>query len=154
MKKEKVSCPAYLFYERDADGHRLPDGIIGINPEYQTKEAACADVALPYGQDLEPGKAYKLDLWIGFEIPKGWKVLMYPRSSLLVKKGLFSPVSVIDQDYSGQHVHWPVLNVSSNTVRIEKGERVAQVECVPAYDNEEWPRKNEARTGGFGSTGK
>ena len=154
MKKTAVSCPAYLFYERDADGHRLPGGIIGIQPEYQTRGAACADLALPYEQQLLPGQAYKLDLWVGFEIPRGWKMIMYPRSSLLVKKGLLSPVSIIDWDYSGQHVHWPVLNVSSNAVTIEKGERIAQIECVPMYENMEWPRKEVDRTGGFGSTGK
>lgn len=152
--KNTVSCPAYLFYEQNEDGTRNYGGICGINPVYQTKGAACADIALPYSQVLEPGKAYKLDLWIGFEIPKGWKILMYPRSSLLVKYGLISPVSVIDQDYSGQHVHWPVFNVTPKPVVIYKGDRIAQIECVPYYDNEDWGHRNEERgQGGFGSTG-
>lgn len=156
MTQKPVSCPAYLFYEEDENGQRKPGGIIGINPVYKTKGAACADVALPKPLVVLPHETACPDLWIGFEIPVGYKVVMYPRSSLLVKRGLMSPVSIIDQDYSGQRVHFPVHNLTNQPVRLEKGERVAQIECVPAYDCEDWQHDNIERApanGGFGSTG-
>lgn len=157
MKAKKISCPAYLFFEENGDGTKKVGGIMGINPVYKTKGAACADVALPYDVTLLPHETYCLDLWIGFEIPEGYKVVMYPRSSLLVKKGLMSPVSIIDQDYSGQRVHWPVHNLTNQRVKIEKGERVVQIECVPCLDCEDWTHDNKERAsvnGGFGSTGE
>lgn len=156
MKQKPISCPAYLFFEEDEQGQKKPDGIMGINPVYKTKGAACADVSLPYDVTLLPHETYCLDLWLGFEIPEGYKVVMYPRSSLLVKKGLMSPVSIIDQDYSGQRVHWPVHNLTSHNVKIEKGDRVAQIECVPCLDCEDWGHDDKERAtvnGGFGSTG-
>lgn len=153
MKKRTVTCPCYLFYEEDSNGNKVQNGIIGINPIYSTREAACADVALPYRAIIPAHSAMKLDLWLGFEIPIGYKIIMYPRSSLLIKKGLMQPVSIIDQDYSGQRVHVPLLNITDKEVIIEKGERIAQIECVPTYTCEDWAQSNSARAGGFGSTG-
>lgn len=156
MKKDKkISCPAYLFYEQDAAGNRKQDGIQGINPVYMTKGAACADVAVPYDITVRAHTVEKFDLWIGFEIPEGYKVIMYPRSSLLIKYGFMMSVSIIDSDYSGQHVHVPIYNPTDNDIVLEKGARVAQVECTPVYDCEDWEHKNEERSnGGFGSTGE
>lgn len=149
-----VSCPAYLFYAQDENGNEIKEGIHGINPVYSTKEAACADVAIPMDVALPPHECTKVDLWVGFEIPKGYKIVMYPRSSLLVKRNIMQPVSVIDQDYSGQHVHVPLYNMGSTTVLLKKGERIAQIECVPAYNCEDWAHSNIQRgEGGFGSTG-
>lgn len=150
MRKETVNCPCYQFYE-DRDGRRV---VHGIKPVYMTKGAACADVATPFDIKVPAHSAVKADLWIGFEIPKGWKVLMYPRSSLLIKKGLIQPVSIIDSDYSGQHVHVPLYNPTDSDIIIEAGERVAQVECQPYYDCGDWKHEEAERgAGGFGSTG-
>lgn len=156
MKTSKtISCPAYLFFEQDEKGNKKQDGVMGINPVYMTKGSACADVAIPYDIVIPAHKAAKFDLWIGFEIPEGYKVIMYPRSSLLVKYSLLQPVSIIDSDYSGQHVHVPFFNPTDTDIKLEKGTRVAQIECVPAYNCEDWEHKNKDRgEGGFGSTGK
>ena len=72
---------------------------------------------------------------------------------MLIKKGLIQPVSIIDSDYSGQHVHIPFVNITDEPVELDKGERVAQIECVPAYDCVDWSRIEKERDGGFGSTG-
>lgn len=152
-KTRKVSCIAYLFY--DGDDYKTSK-VKGINPVYMTKGAACADVTIPEEVALLPGSCTLVDLWIGFEIPAGYKIVMYPRSSLLVKRGIMSPVSIIDNDYSGQHVHVPLYNLTSSTIFLKQGERVAQIECVPAYDSEDWEHTNKERAkvnGGFGSTG-
>lgn len=156
MATKKVECGCYLFGEEQLVENRKKLVPKGIMPVYKTKGAACADIAVPEDVIIPAGKSVMVDLWIGFEIPVGYKVVMYPRSSLLIKKGLIQPVSIIDQDYSGQRVHAPLFNPGKEDVKLEKGERVAQIECVPVYDCTEWLHDNTTRdkvNGGFGSTG-
>lgn len=124
-----------------------------LDPEYQTKEAACADVALPDHLVLKPGEIKMVPLQIGFEIPNGFKIVMYPRSSLMIKYGIVQPTSVIDSDYSGMEIHAPLYNTSNKRIALPAGTRVAQIECVPVCDCTDWPYKSVTRTGGFGSTG-
>lgn len=125
----------------------------GIIPEYQTKEAACADVALPDHLVLKPGEIKMIPLQIGFEIQNGYKIVMYPRSSLMIKYGIIQPTSIIDSDYSGMEVHVPLYNTSDKRIELPAGTRVAQIECVPVCDCTDWPHKSTERKGGFGSTG-
>lgn len=126
----------------------------GFMPVYKTTESACADVALPEDVSILPGEIRKIPLDISFDIPNGHKIVMYPRSSLLTKYGLMCPTSIIDSDYSGQIIHWPVINLSKNPVLLERGTRVAQIECAPSYDCQSWIHERGERTGGFGSTGE
>ena len=125
-------------------------------PVYKTKEAACADVAVPKAVTIAPGEIKRVPLSIGFKIPSGYKIIMYPRSSLLIKHSLMSPTSIVDADYSGQEVHWPVINLGKEPVILDYGTRVAQIECVPVYDCQSWVHERTERNkenGGFGSTG-
>lgn len=142
--KKELTCETILHVTDDADN--------GTLPVYQTKEAACADVCCPSDVYIPPHSSYRIDSLVSFKIPKGYKIIMYPRSSLLIKKGLIQPVSIIDADYHG-HVHVPLFNILDVPVHIERGERIAQIELVPSYNCTNWPRKQEERTGGFGSTG-
>lgn len=141
-----IYCKPILF----TDEH----GYIGKIPVYKTKEAACADMSLPHAVNLNPGEVVKIDLLVGFEIPNGRKLVMYPRSSLLFKYGILSPTSIIDSDYSGQHVHFIAINLGKEPVVLDRDTRVVQVECVPCEQVADWERENSERTGGFGSTGK
>lgn len=129
-------------------------GIKGIAPVYSTEYAACADIALPYECTVKAGEVAKIDLLIAFRIPHNCKIVMYPRSSLLVKKGLIQPTSIIDADYSGQNVHAVLFNPGTEDVTLKAGERVAQITCEPVYDCYDWERKEDKRDGGFGSTGE
>lgn len=129
-------------------------GPSGIKPVYKTKEAACADVALPERLVLKAGEIKMIGLQIGFEIPNGFKIVMYPRSSLMIKYGLVQPTSIIDSDYSNMEVHVPMYNTSNKRVELPAGTRVAQIECVPVYGCLDWDHESTVRTGGFGSTGK
>lgn len=141
-----IYCKPILF----TDEH----GYTGKAPVYKTKEAACADMALPHAVNLNPGEVVRVDLLIGFEIPNGKKLIMYPRSSLLFKYGIMSPTSIIDSDYSGQHVHFIAINFGKEPVVLDRDTRVCQIECVPCEQVADWERENNERTGGFGSTGK
>lgn len=141
-----IYCKPILF--TDADGYT------GKAPVYKTKEAACADMSLPKAINLNPGEVVHVDLLVGFEIPNGKKLVMYPRSSLLFKYGIMSPTSIIDSDYSGRHVHFIAINLGKEPVVLDRDTRVVQIECVPCEQVADWERENIERTGGFGSTGK
>ena len=131
--------------------------ILGPNgkvPVYKTKQAACADVFLPEDVTIEPGKVACPGLQLGFEIPAGNKIVMYPRSSLLVKFGIIQPTSIIDADYSGMEIHAPLYNATDKPVTLKAGDRVAQIELQPYTRVLDWKFESNERTGGFGSTGE
>ena len=131
--------------------------ILGPNgkvPVYKTKQAACADVFLPEDVTIEPGKVACPGLQLGFEIPAGNKIVMYPRSSLLVKFGIIQPTSIIDADYSGMEIHAPLYNTTDKPVTLKAGDRVAQIELQPYTRMLDWKFESNERTGGFGSTGE
>ena len=131
--------------------------ILGPNgkvPVYKTKQAACADVYLPEDITIEPGKVACPGLQLGFEIPAGNKIVMYPRSSLLVKFGIIQPTSIIDADYSGMEVHAPLYNATDKPVTLKAGDRVAQIELQEYSRVFDWNFESNERTGGFGSTGE
>ncbi len=126
----------------------------GRLPCYMTKHAACADLFLPERVEVEPGEVKKVPLNVSFEMARGQHVEMFPRSSLLVKRHLAMPVSVIDCDYTGI-VHAVLLNVGKEKAVLEKGERVCQAKLVSSdpvvgsWDRAESERSQE----GFGGTG-
>ena len=131
--------------------------ILGPNgkvPVYKTKQAACADVYLPEDVTIEPGKVACPGLQLGFEIPAGSKIVMYPRSSLLVKFGIIQPTSIIDADYSGMEIHAPLYNATDKPVTLKAGDRVAQIELQEYSRVLDWNFESNERTGGFGSTGE
>lgn len=131
--------------------------ILGPNgkvPVYKTKQAACADVYLPEDVTIEPGKVACPGLQLGFEIPAGNKIVMYPRSSLLVKFGIIQPTSIIDADYSGMEIHAPLYNATDKPVTLKAGDRVAQIELQEYSRVLNWNFESNERTGGFGSTGE
>ncbi len=85
-------------------------------------------------------------------------LLIFPRSSLAIKKGLrlTNSVAVIDADYYGNenndgHIMISLFNFSDHDVVIEDQERIAQgifMKYLPTDDDD---AKGE-RVGGFGST--
>ena len=155
MTTKKVECDCYLFGEEQLVENRKKLVPKGIMPVYKTKGAAAADCAIPETVTVPPHKTVVIDLWIGFDIPKGYCIKMYPRSSLLVKRGLMQPVSIIDQDYSGQRVHAPGHNMTDESVVLEKGERICQIMLEPTYDVISWGHeKNERDPKGFGGSGR
>lgn len=126
----------------------------GKVPVYKTKQAACADVFLPEDVTVEPGKVACPGLQLGFNIPAGNKIVMYPRSSLLVKFGIMQPTSIIDADYSGMEVHVPLYNTTDKPITLKAGDRVAQIELHEYERVLDWNFEDNERTGGFGSTGE
>lgn len=126
----------------------------GKVPVYKTRQAACADVFLPEDVTIEPGKVACPGLQLGFNIPAGNKIVMYPRSSLLVKFGIMLPTSIIDADYSGMEIHVPLYNTTDKPVTLKAGDRVAQIELHEYERILDWNFEDNERTGGLGSTGE
>jgi dUTP pyrophosphatase len=92
-------------------------------------------------------------------VPKGYALLILPRSSLPKRKALVCPHSlgVIDQDYHGEkdEIFVQVQNVSDQPVTVERGERIAQGLFVKV-EQAEWEEvetHGKETRGGFGSTG-
>ncbi|MBR5173036.1 MAG: dUTP diphosphatase, partial [Phascolarctobacterium sp.] len=93
------------------------------------------------------------------EIPEGYHAEIYPRSSVGLNSLLrmANSVGIIDCDYRGE-VGFIGESQNGNIVRIEKGQRIAQLiikknEDVDLVEVDELS-DTERGSGGFGSTGK
>lgn len=103
---------------------------------------------------------------IALDIPKGFHVKIYNRSSNPLKYGLIlsNSVGVIDTQYRGEvkgifHcITHKENNFFGNNHIIHKGDKIMQMEMVPIYDFEleqvETLTETERGADGFGSTGK
>ena len=133
-------------------------------PCFMTKGAACADMFLPADVTIPPmdinkslkDNIVKVPLDVSFDTPSGFKIVMYPRSSLLIKRGLIQPVSIIDEDYHG-NVHAPLVNITNEPIELKAGERLVQIELQRAMPKVicDWDTvESERDQNGFGGTGK
>jgi len=127
-------------------------------PQYQTKDSACFDIAVSCNKTLAPNELHNFGTGLKTEIPRGWCMLIFPRSSLGQKKCIIpNSVGVIDSDYRGE-IKVPILNLSGKDVYFETGQRVAQGLLVRAKQckiiRTSGLSDTERGMGGFGSTGK
>lgn len=105
----------------------------------------------------KPQKDIVIQTGLAFEIPRGYVMLIYPRSGLSVKTGMrfINTTPVIDSDYRGE-VTLRIERGSKQGAVIKPGDRVAQAVVVP-YINEikEVKELNQTKRGesGWGSTG-
>lgn len=127
-------------------------------PTLGTDHSAGADLRAVEDHRISPAETRLVDTGIAVEIPEGYVGLLFPRSGLSMKTTLrmANSVGVIDSDYRG-NVKVGFYNTGSDPVRIEKGDRIAQMVIVP-YLKCEWVETDDlsdtARgAGGFGSTG-
>ena len=130
-------------------------------PEYKTKGAAGMDLVASNEEDivLKPLERFLVPTGIKIELPEGYEAQIRPRSGLSVKHGisLINCIGTVDEDYRGE-VMAGVVNLSSETYTIQRGERIAQMVIAPVTkaDIETVPELSETLRGegGFGSTGK
>lgn len=134
-----------------------PDAVI---PEYKTRGACCFDIHCVEDATLAPMAIADLPTGLIFAVPDGYMLLVAPRSSTPVKKGLTMPhgVGIIDQDFCGpgDELKLRVMNFTDAPVELKKGDRVCQAGFV-RVDRCEWEEgdtASEATRGGLGSTGK
>lgn len=125
-----------------------------ITPTYGSEGAAAFDLyAL---EDTSVFMPTLIPTGISMEVPKGYVLLVAPRSSIGLKTTLRMPhsVGVIDSDYRGEI---KVMYESMEPMVVKKGERIAQGMIIPVakVDFEEVRElsSTDRGDGGFGSTG-
>jgi dUTP pyrophosphatase len=130
-------------------------------PEYQTAGAAGFDLAASRDVDVAPNTIALIPTGLVIRVPDGHFLGIFARSSTPLKRGLMvaNGVGVIDQDYCGpaDEVKIQVLNFTSETVRVKKGDRIAQGLFIPvarATWRETDSDQREGSRGGFGATGR
>lgn len=127
-------------------------------PKQSTQGAAGMDFYLPQPVRFWPKCSKKVPLGVAVEIPKGYVMLLIPRSSTW-KTPLRMPnsVGVIDSDYRGE-VCALLQNTSYLWAYAGAGERLVQGVIVPVpsvqIQEVEELSKTSRGVGGFGSTGK
>jgi dUTP pyrophosphatase len=106
---------------------------------------------------LAPGERRLVPCGFAIAIPRGYEGQVRPRSGLALKHGLSIPNApgTIDSDYRGE-VSVILINLSSEPVRIEPGQRIAQLVVCPVAlcDLVEAEELDETTRGdgGFGHT--
>src|SRR6188472_1931147 len=128
-------------------------------PTYATAESAGFDLSASAEVTVAPRQIALVPTGLVIEVPTGYFLAIFARSSTPLKRGLIvaNGVGVIDPDYSGPNdeVMIQVMNVSDSEVKVSRGDRLAQGIVLPA-PRVVWEEVNELREmtrGGFGSTG-
>lgn len=129
-------------------------------PAYARPGDAGLDLFAREDKVLPPGTRCLMPTGLAVAIPDGWVGLVHPRSGLAVRQGLsiVNSPGTIDAGYRGQ-LMVPLINLDpSVTIRLARGERIAQlllqrVGHAQLVEVDELP--DGVRGGdGFGSTGR
>lgn len=134
-------------------------------PIYANKFDACMDLKIKIdnksGMDtLLPGDKKVYGTGIKVDIPKGFVMFAFPRSSTGIKLhcALTNTVGVIDSGYKDE-IRMALYNFGKETIVLKDGQRLAQflvvprptINLIPVEDSEEFHKEN--RGGGIGSSG-
>lgn len=154
----KIKC--MLGIKRyNADAIKVKRCMPGVlMPKIGSEDAAGMDFYQPESVEIEPHQTQYVTLGLAMEIPKGYMLMLAPRSSMS-KTPLVIPNSfgVIDADYRGE-IKGIFKNTSDDVYLIQKGDRLLQGILVPvgALKLLEVDELTETArgSGGIGSTGK
>jgi dUTP pyrophosphatase len=129
-------------------------------PAYQTHGAAGMDLIawLPEPVELASLERRLIPTGLYLALPEGYEAQIRPRSGMAFKKGIsiVNSPGTIDPDYRGE-LMIAVVNLNPGPVRIEDGERIAQM-VISRFETAAWePVESLDDTvrgaGGFGHTG-
>jgi dUTP pyrophosphatase len=132
-----------------------------IVPRYMTAHAAGLDLSAALDEPIEvaPGARAAIPTGLAIKLPEGYEAQVRPRSGLARDHGitLVNSPGTIDCDYVGPVIIL-VINHGDRAVRIEAGQRIAQLVVAPVVQAElvevsELPVTARG-AGGFGSTGR
>ncbi len=129
-------------------------------PSYQTSGSVGFDLCSRIDMTIPKKTITLIPLNVIVKIPRGYMLLVVPRSSTPKKKNLLIPhgIGVIDQDYCGptDELLFQAYNFSDTDVRVVRGERIAQgllVSIGVAHFIEQEDVDDAKSRGGIGSTG-
>lgn len=129
-----------------------------VAPQYQTSGAAGMDLCAYEPVELAPMERKLVRTGLRIAIPVGYEGQVRPRSGLALKYGLtmVNTPGTIDSDYRGE-VGAIMINLGQDVVKLERGERIAQLVIGPVARVEVRVVASLDATdrgeGGFGSTG-
>jgi dUTP pyrophosphatase len=128
-------------------------------PSYAHPGDAGLDLASAVDVEIQPGDRAMVPTGLAVAIPEGYAGFVLPRSGLASKYGLTLANSpgLIDSGYRGEIVCAVVNLDNERSVRIQRGDRIAQLVIVPVAAVEpllveDLPHSERGR-GGFGSSG-
>jgi|SRR5581483_3102565 len=129
-------------------------------PRYMTPDAAGMDIYADLESDLTIPPLGRALVPAGFALalPQGYEAQVRPRSGLALRSGLtiLNAPGTIDADYRDE-VKVLLINLGDRPVRIQRGDRIAQLVIAPV-SRVQWHEVDRldttARAGGFGHTDK
>lgn len=130
----------------------------GYLPTFAYPGDAAFDLPTAIDLELRPGERKKVPTGLALAIPSGHAGLVLPRSGLAHRLGIgvVNSPGLIDSGYRGE-VSVILVNLSGQTVRFDRGDRIAQlmVVAVPDVSLEVVENLGESERGeaGFGSSG-
>lgn len=127
-----------------------------IEPKSQYRDDAGYDLFTCSVVEIPPGEWRDVPVGLNLQPPPGYWLRLVGRSSTFRKRGLLVIEGIVDGGYRGD-IYFGVWNSTRHTVRIERGERIAQAIFGPIL-HFPWVEVDELdesdRQGaGFGSTG-
>lgn len=126
-------------------------------PCFAFPDDACFDLFSPVEASIPPGESAIIDLEIASEFPRGYEVVLRPRSGMGIKHGIIIHLGTIDAGYRGS---WVVrlFNLGKEVYEVRRGDRIAQgaLRAIPSVRIVETPHLSPSERGarGLGSTGK
>ena len=127
--------------------------------EYIDGKSDWIDLRVAEDVTLRKGEFRLISMGISVEVPKGYEMLLAPRSSTFKNYGLIqtNSLGVIDESYCGDQdiIHMPVYATRDTEVHVN--DRICQfrlLEHQPELEFEEVETLGHPDRGGFGSTGK
>lgn len=127
-------------------------------PSYATEDSSGLDLRINQAITLAPGERLLAPTGLSVEIPRGHEGQIRPRSGIAFKHGVtcLNTPGTIDADYRGE-LKILLINLGSESVRFERGTRVAQM-VIAKYEKvtiEEAVELAETQRadGGFGHSG-
>ena len=129
-------------------------------PRYESEAAAGMDIRcnLTEPVTLQPLERKLFPTGLYIELPVGYEAQIRPRSGLALKRGItvLNTPGTIDADYRGE-IGVILINLSSEAVTIEHGERICQMVIArheqPEMIQVESLSETERGAGGFGHSG-
>ena len=129
-------------------------------PNYSKPGDAGADLYSRVDIELKPGERKLIPTGIAIAIPPGYAAFVHPRSGRAIKEGLgmVNAPGTVDAAYRGELQVILINHDSAQSIKIERGERIAQlviqrVEHGEFIEVHELPGSPRGESG-FGSTGK
>lgn len=136
-----------------ADGLALPDYATPLSAGMDLRAAITEPIV------LMPGERALTPTGLRIAIPPGYEAQVRPRSGLALRHGLgmANAPGTIDADYRGE-ICVLLINLGQEPVRIERGDRIAQLIVAPvvrvAWRETEELEDTARGEGGFGHTGR